>query len=119
MIDAATATTAASTVKDEKDEEEGASPVKLHHRPTLNGVCITDFGNSGAIFVTLPQYPPRRMDVTVDGKVATLAKIAFEKYFLHKIETGDTDPYYEKYMLHLIGIDRIVSSSSSSSSKFQ
>jgi sulfide:quinone oxidoreductase len=43
------------------------------------------------------------------GKLAVMAKIAFEKYFLHKIETGDTDPYYEKYMLHLIGVDRVTS----------
>lgn len=81
----------------------------LKHRPLLNGVCITDFGHSGAIFLTLPQYPPRRVDVTINGKVAVLAKIAFEKYFLHKIESGDVDPYYEKYLLHLIGVDRVTS----------
>eukprot|EP00804_Cyclotella_cryptica_P027028 CCRYP_013670-RA/>CCRYP_013670-RA protein AED:0.01 eAED:0.01 QI:105/-1/0/1/-1/0/1/0/239 len=69
--------------------------------PTLNGLCITDFGGTGAVFLTLPQYPPRHTDVTLQGTVATLAKVAFEKYFLHKVESGDTDPYYEKYMLHL------------------
>ena len=83
--------------------------VELRNRPLLNGVCITDFGKTGAIFLTVPQYPPRRNDVTIDGKIATLAKIAFEKYFLHKIESGDTDPYYETYMLHLIGVDRVTS----------
>ena len=72
----------------------------------MNGLCITDFGSDGAIFVTMPQFPPRRHDWTVHGKVATLAKIAFEKYFLHKIESGDTDPYYEKYFLKLIGVER-------------
>jgi NADH dehydrogenase FAD-containing subunit len=82
------------------------STIELHSRPLLNGLCITDFGDGGAIFLTLPQLPPRRADVTIDGRVATLAKIAFEKYFLYKIETGDTDPYYEKYLLHLIGVDR-------------
>lgn len=85
----------------EQDEVED-----LPHIPLLNGLCITDFGDDGAIFLTLPQMQPRRQDVTIDGKIATLAKIAFEKYFLHKIESGDTDPYYEKYMLHLIGVDR-------------
>jgi hypothetical protein len=29
-----------------------------------------------------------------------------KKDFLHKIETGDTDPYYEHYMLKLVGIER-------------
>jgi sulfide:quinone oxidoreductase len=84
---------------------------ELKHRPLLNGLCITDFGQSGAIFLTLPQYPPRRTDITIHGKVAVLAKIAFEKYFLHKVETGDTDPYYEKYMLRLIVVDRVTTKS--------
>jgi NADH dehydrogenase FAD-containing subunit len=53
--------------------------VQLHSRPLMNALCITDFGNDGAVFVTLPQSLPRRLDVTIHGKVATLAKIAFEK----------------------------------------
>jgi sulfide:quinone oxidoreductase len=92
----------------DKDDESAGLP-ELSNRPLLNGLCITDFGDDGAIFLTLPQYPPRRTDITMHGKLAVMAKIAFEKYFLHKIETGDTDPYYEKYMLHLIGVDRVTS----------
>jgi NADH dehydrogenase FAD-containing subunit len=88
------------------DGKVDQSTIELHSRPLLNGLCITDFGDDGAIFLMLPQFPPQRADVTIDGRVATLAKIAFEKYFLYKIESGDTDPYYEKYMLHLIGMDR-------------
>jgi len=80
----------------------------LTARPKLNGLCITDFGETGAIFVAMPQIPPRRYDWTIQGKIATLAKIAFEQYFLHKIEMGDCDPYYESLMLKLVGIDRIV-----------
>lgn len=76
--------------------------------PLLNGVCITDFGDNGAVFVAIPQIPPRRHDYTLVGKVGTLAKIAFEKYFLHKIDTGDVDPYYEKYLLQLVGVQRTV-----------
>jgi sulfide:quinone oxidoreductase len=98
-----------STLSTSSSDDGGT--VALRNRPLLNGVCITDFGHDsgGAIFLTLPQYPPRRTDVTIEGKLATLAKIGFEKYFLHKIESGDTDPYYEKYMLHLIGVDRVTS----------
>jgi sulfide:quinone oxidoreductase len=87
-------------------KHSGAEYPELHEKASLHGLCITDFGNHGAIFLTLPQLPPRRTEITIDGKVATLAKIAFEKYFLHKIESGDTDPYYEKYLLRLIGVDR-------------
>lgn len=91
-----------------KPLEETTSTPPLHHVPLLNGLCITDFGDDGAIFLSMPQVPPRRYDITIHGKVATLSKIAFEKYFLHKIESGDTDPYYEKYMLMLIGVERTV-----------
>lgn len=89
------------------NSDSGEPPDTLRTKPKLNGLCLTDFGDSGAIFVTMPQIPPRRYDWTVQGRIGTLAKIAFEKYFLHKIESGDTDPYYEKYMLMLVGIERI------------
>jgi NADH dehydrogenase FAD-containing subunit len=78
------------------------------YTPKLNGICITDFGGcDGAIFLTLPQMPPRQTDLTMERKIGTMAKMAFEKYFLFKIQTGDTDPYYEKHLLHLIGVDRV------------
>ena len=98
-------------VKDTKTDDIPSNPPILHSRPRLNALCITDFGSDGAIFVTMPQLPPRRHDWTIHSKLATLAKIAFEKYFLHKVETGDTDPYYEKYMLKLIGIERTIEES--------
>ena len=100
-----------ATVKNIRDmidqERHGYAPKPKHH-PLLNGLCITDFGDQGAIFLTIPQIEPRTMDYAINGKIGLLAKIAFEKYFLHKVETGDTDPYYEKYMLQLIGVKREV-----------
>lgn len=36
-----------------------------------------------------------------------LGKIAFEKYFLGKIKSGNTDPIYEKYVLKILGIARL------------
>jgi NADH dehydrogenase FAD-containing subunit len=89
-------------------EADSSESPELHAIPRLHGLCITDFGETGAIFVTMPQIPPRRYDWTIQGKVATLAKIAFEKYFLRKIETGDCNPYYEELLLKLVGIDRFV-----------
>ena len=85
----------------------GNADCELHVKPTLNALCIADFGDTGAMMLAGPVQKPRQMDWMADGKVATLAKLAFEQYFLHKIESGDTDPYYEKYMLHLIGMDRV------------
>jgi len=33
-----------------------------------------------------------------------LAKIAFEKYFLHKVRSGSIAPVYETYVLKALGI---------------
>lgn len=89
-----------------QEKDNNALPPILTSHSLNNAVCITDFGNDGAIFVALPQVPPRRHDWTIHSKMATLAKIAFEKYFLHKVDHGDTEPYYEKYLLKLIGVER-------------
>jgi sulfide:quinone oxidoreductase len=36
-----------------------------------------------------------------------LAKVAYEKYFLAKMKSGNTEPVYEKYILKLLGIERL------------
>ena len=36
-----------------------------------------------------------------------LDKIAFEKYFLSKMKSGNTEPIYEKYVLKALGIDKL------------
>ena len=41
------------------------------------------------------------------GKWVHLAKVGFEKYFIHKVRTGQTEPYYEKLVLKLMGIDKL------------
>lgn len=73
-------------------------------RATWNAICLADFGDTGAAFVALPQIPPRNVTWTKLGKWVHLAKIAFEKYFLHKVRSGDTAPVYEKYVLKALGI---------------
>jgi sulfide:quinone oxidoreductase len=73
-------------------------------RATWNAVCLADFGDTGAAFVALPQIPPRNTTWAKVGKWVHVAKIAFEKYFLRKVRTGDTSPIFEKYVLELLGI---------------
>ncbi len=73
-------------------------------RATWNAICLADFGDTGAAFVALPQIPPRNVTWAKMGKWVHLAKIAFEKYFLRKVRTGNTDPVYEKYVLKALGI---------------
>jgi len=74
--------------------------------PTWNAICLADMGDTGIAFVALPQIPPRNVTWAKAGKWVHLAKIAFEKYFLMKIRSGNTEPVYEKYVLKLLGVLR-------------
>ncbi len=79
--------------------------------PTAKGswaaVCLADFGDSGVAFIALPQIPPRNTNWASRGKWVHLAKIAYEKYFLHKIRSAKTEPYYEKAILQMLGATRL------------
>ncbi|HEY6545746.1 MAG TPA: FAD/NAD(P)-binding oxidoreductase [Dokdonella sp.] len=74
---------------------------------TWNAVCLADMGDTGAAFVALPQIPPRNVTWTRMGKWVHLAKVGFEKYYLSKMRSGHTEPAYEKYVLKLLGIERL------------
>jgi sulfide:quinone oxidoreductase len=74
---------------------------------TWNAVCLADMGDTGAAFVALPQIPPRNVTWTRIGRWVHVAKVAFEKYFLFKMRHGTSEPVYEKYVLGLLGIERL------------
>lgn len=76
-------------------------------RATWNAICLADMGDSGFAFVALPQIPPRNVTWARAGKWVHLAKVAFEKYFLAKMRSGNTEPVYERYVLKALGIDRL------------
>ncbi|MEQ1636612.1 MAG: FAD/NAD(P)-binding oxidoreductase [Methylococcales bacterium] len=76
-------------------------------KPTLNALCLADFGDSGVAFLAKPQIPPRNTTWSDEGKWVHLAKIGFEKYFMRKIRKGISEPYYEKLMLKLLGVVRL------------
>jgi sulfide:quinone oxidoreductase len=71
---------------------------------TWNAVCPADFGDSG---VALPQVPPRNTNWASRGKWVHVAKIAYEKYLLHKVRAAKTEPYYEKTVLRMPGARRL------------
>jgi sulfide:quinone oxidoreductase len=75
---------------------------------TWNAICLADMGDTGAAFVALPQIPPRNVNWFKKGKWVHLAKIAFEKYFMRKMKSGNSEPIYEKYVLKALGIVRLV-----------
>ncbi|HEY4774978.1 MAG TPA: FAD-dependent oxidoreductase [Xanthobacteraceae bacterium] len=74
---------------------------------TWNAVCLADFGDTGVAFVAIPQNPPRNVNWASRGRWVHVAKVAFEKYFLHKVRAGTTEPYYEKMVMRLLDIAKI------------
>lgn len=76
---------------------------------TWNTVCLADMGDTGAAFVALPQIPPRNLTWAKKGKWVHLAKIAFEKYFIRNMKSGNSEPIYQKYVMKMLGITRLKS----------
>lgn len=74
-----------------------------------NAICLADFGDEGIAFIAQPQIPPRNVNWSSQGKWVHLAKIGFEKYFLRKIRKGESEPFYEKLALDLIGVHKLKS----------
>ena len=77
----------------------------------LSGRCsltVRDqLGDGGVAFVAEPQIPPRNVNWAAQGKWVHYAKIAFEKYFLHKIRRGESEPFYERWFMENLGIRRL------------
>ena len=72
-----------------------------------NAVCLADFGDSGVAFIAQPQIPPRNVNWSGSGKWVHLAKVAFEKYFLYKLRRGESEPFYAKLLLDVLGIGKL------------
>lgn len=76
---------------------------------TWNAICLADFGDGGVAFVAQPQIPPRNTNWSSRGKWVHVAKIGFEKYFLGKVRRGESEPFYEKLALHVMGVKKLKS----------
>jgi sulfide:quinone oxidoreductase len=74
---------------------------------TWNALCLADFGDKGVIFIAQPQIPPRNINWASEGRWVHLAKVAFERYFLHKVRRGRSMPGYERLALRLIGLEKV------------
>ena len=57
-----------------------------------------------------PQIPPRNVNWSASGAWVHLAKVGFEKYFLHKIRIGKSEPFYEKLLLRQINMEKVKAS---------
>ncbi len=76
-------------------------------KDTRNAICLADMGDTGAVFVAMPQIPPRNVNWFKKGKWVHLAKVGYEKYFMYKMRNGTSEPIYEKYVLKSLGIERL------------
>jgi sulfide:quinone oxidoreductase len=74
---------------------------------TWNAICLADFGDGGVAFVAQPQIPPRNVNWAARGAWVHLAKVGFEKYFLRKMRIGESEPFYEKFLLKQLNIDKL------------
>ena len=93
-----------ATTHNIKDALNGREPTA---KGSWSAVCLADFGDSGVAFVAVPQIPPRNTNWASQGKWVHVAKIAYEKYFLHKVRAAKTEPYYEKMVLKMVGANRL------------
>jgi sulfide:quinone oxidoreductase len=83
---------------------DGKAPTE---KATWNAVCLADMGDTGIAFVALPQIPPRNVNWFSEGRWVHLAKVAFEKYFIRKMKKGNSEPFYEKYVMKALGIVKL------------
>ncbi len=86
---------------------EGKAPAAT---ATWNAICLADMGDTGIAFVALPQIPPRNVTWAKKGRWVHLGKVAFEKYFLHKVRRGTSETVYEHYVLKALGIEKLKAS---------
>ena len=93
-----------ATVENIAEELAGKQPT---HKATWNAFCLADFGDRGVAFMALPQIPPRNTNWSGSGKWVHWAKIGFEKYYLRKIKQGKVEPFFERYAMRLMGVQKL------------
>ncbi len=54
----------------------------------IKAICVMDAGNNGVVILADKMLPPRKHGVLVPGPQAHAMKLAFEKYFLWKMQHG-------------------------------
>lgn len=95
---------ATATARNLVDLLDGKTPTS---EATWNAICLADFGDGGVAFIAQPQIPPRNVSWSSSGKWVHLAKVGFEKYFLGKVRSGASEPFYEKLALDLMGVSKL------------
>ena len=71
----------------------GRPPAKMSTRDTL---YLTDFGTTGAAFLTIPQGSASGLTWAREGQWVRTTKVIFERYFLRRMRHGEPLPAYQK-----------------------
>ena len=85
------------------DRRSGSRTRRRPGTPSASRISAT----RGIAFVAQPQIPPRNVNWSSSGKWVHAAKVGFEKYFLHKVRSGKSEPFYERLALQVLGIDKL------------
>ncbi|MBK5910158.1 pyridine nucleotide-disulfide oxidoreductase [Rhodothalassium salexigens] len=97
-------TMANAAARNIRDAIAGRAPSYV---PTWNAFCLADYGNGGAAFLAIPQTPPRNVNWAMEGRWVHYAKIAYEWYFMRKLKKGVVEPFYEKWVMRLLGASKV------------
>ena len=81
-------------------------------KPSLDAICMADFGNDGLIFIAAPVVPEpsighRRHATALRGVWVNWVKNAFEWYFLMKMRWGTAVPWFERLVLFLLQLSLV------------
>jgi sulfide:quinone oxidoreductase len=81
-------------------------------QPTLEAICIADFGDTGIVFIADPVLPDpetgkRRRAITKRGKWVSWSKTAFETFFMTKMKYGLAVPWFERWGLRFMGLSLV------------
>lgn len=80
--------------------------------PTLEALCLADFGHTGVCFLAAPILPnpitgQRRKAIALRGKWVSWSKTAFEQFFLLKMRLGWSVPWFERLALQGLGLSLV------------
>lgn len=80
--------------------------------PTLEAICITDFGDRGILFLADRVLPDpvtkeRKRSVALEGRWVSWCKTLFEQFFLMKMRLGMGVPRFERWALQALGLGLI------------
>jgi len=80
--------------------------------PTLDAICMADFGDTGLVFIADPVLPDpvtkqRTRAFVKQGRWVCWSKVAFEQYFLAKMRFGLAIPWFERFGLKLLGLSLV------------